>query len=91
MFRGSVKSTGYLLHSPVSPLLPIPCVTMCHHISTTLYQQMEVVVQFMVFGRLRSLAELSDGVTSCGELATGGCLFASNFSVKRSAVLTEAD
>jgi hypothetical protein len=27
MFRGSVKSTGYPLHSPVSPSLPFPCVT----------------------------------------------------------------
>ena len=25
MFRGSVKSTGYPLHSPVSPSLPLPC------------------------------------------------------------------
>jgi hypothetical protein len=40
MFRGSVKSTGYSLHSPVSPSLPHPCVTVCHHISTGLYQQM---------------------------------------------------
>jgi hypothetical protein len=37
MFRGSVKSTGYPLHSPVSPSLPLPCVTLCHHISTGLY------------------------------------------------------
>jgi len=37
MFRGSVKSTGYPLHSPVSPSLPIPFVTVCHHISTGLY------------------------------------------------------
>jgi len=37
MFRGSVKSTGYPLHLPVSPSLPLPCVTMCHHISTGLY------------------------------------------------------
>ena len=36
MFRGSVKSTGYPLHSPVSPSLPLPYVTMCHHISTAL-------------------------------------------------------
>jgi len=34
MFRGSVKGTGYPLHSPVSPTLPLPCVTVCHHIST---------------------------------------------------------
>ena len=34
MFRGSVKGTGNPLHSPVSPSLPLPCVTVCHHIST---------------------------------------------------------
>jgi len=38
VFRGSVKSTGYPLHSPVSPSFPLPCVTACHHISTGLYQ-----------------------------------------------------
>jgi hypothetical protein len=37
MFRGSVKSTGYRLHSPVSPSLPLPCVTVCHHISTGIH------------------------------------------------------
>jgi len=37
MFRGSVKSTGYPLHSPFSPSLPLPCITMCHLISTGLY------------------------------------------------------
>jgi hypothetical protein len=37
MFRGGVKGTGYPLHSPVSPSLPLPCVTVCHHISTALY------------------------------------------------------
>jgi hypothetical protein len=34
MFRGSVKSTGYPLHSPVSPSPPLPYVTVCHHISS---------------------------------------------------------
>jgi len=38
MFRGSVKITGYLLHSPVSPSLSLPFVTVCHHISAGLYQ-----------------------------------------------------
>jgi hypothetical protein len=33
MFRGSVKGTGYPLHSPVSSSLPLLCVTVCHHIS----------------------------------------------------------
>ena len=37
MFRGSVKGTGYTLHSPVSSSLPLPCVTVCHHISTGAY------------------------------------------------------
>ena len=37
MFRGCVKSTGYPLHSPVSPSLPLPYVTVCHHISTGVY------------------------------------------------------
>jgi hypothetical protein len=37
VFRGSVKDTCYPLHSPVSPSLPLPCVTVYHHISTGLY------------------------------------------------------
>ena len=37
MFLGSVKSIGYPFHSQVSPSLPLPYVTMCHHISTGLY------------------------------------------------------
>jgi len=36
MFRGIVNGTGYPLHSPVSPSLPLPCVTLCHHVSTGL-------------------------------------------------------
>ena len=31
-----VKSTGYPLHWPVSPSLPLPCVTVCHHVSSGL-------------------------------------------------------
>jgi hypothetical protein len=37
MFWGSVKSNGYPLHLPVSPSLPLPCVTVCHHVSAGLY------------------------------------------------------
>jgi len=40
MFWGSVKGTGYPLHSPVSPSLPLPCVTVCHHISTGVYMRL---------------------------------------------------
>ena len=36
-FRGSVKITGYTLHSLFSPSLPLPCVTVCHRVSTGLY------------------------------------------------------
>ena len=39
VFRGSVKSTGYPLHSPVSPSLSLPYVTVCHRSSTGLYQR----------------------------------------------------
>jgi hypothetical protein len=38
IFPGSEKGTGYPLHSPFSPSLPLPCVTVCHHISTGVYQ-----------------------------------------------------
>jgi len=37
MFRGSVRVTGYPLHSPVSPSPRLPYVTVCHHISTGVY------------------------------------------------------
>ena len=43
MFPGSVKSTGYSLHSPVSPSLHLPCATVCHHISTGVYVNYLVV------------------------------------------------
>jgi len=36
-FQGSVKCTGYPLHSPVSPSPCLPCVTVCHHVSAGLY------------------------------------------------------
>jgi hypothetical protein len=38
MFRSSVKITGYPLHSPGSPSLPLLCVTVCYHISTGVYR-----------------------------------------------------
>ena len=31
------KTTGYPLHSPLSPSLPLPCVTVCHQIPNELY------------------------------------------------------
>jgi len=43
MFRGSRKNTGYPLHSPVYPSLPLSCVTVCHHISTGLYTRARLI------------------------------------------------
>ena len=37
-FRGSLKSTGYPIHSSYSPSIPLPYVTVCHYFSTGLYQ-----------------------------------------------------
>ena len=37
VFCSHVTLTGYPLHSLVSLSLPLPCVTVCHHISTGLY------------------------------------------------------
>jgi len=39
------------------------------------------------FWPAEDLAELADEPTGCGEVARGGCFFASNFSVTRSSVL----
>jgi len=39
------KTTGYPLHSHVSPSLPLPCVTVCHQVSTELYQAKEMKVK----------------------------------------------
>ena len=48
MVRGSVKSTGYPLNS-VSPSLPLPCVTVCHHISTGLYSRLSLIMKCLFF------------------------------------------
>ena len=58
-FRGSVKGTGYPLHSPVSPSLPLPCVTLCHHVSTGLYRLAPVGMKY-----IEGLC-LSSGMLSC--------------------------
>jgi hypothetical protein len=39
---------------------------------------------------VEELAELADGLTGRGVVASGGCLFACNFSVTRLTLLTEA-
>jgi len=45
MFRDSVKGTGYPLYSPFSPSLPLPCITVCHHISTGVYLSFTLILQ----------------------------------------------
>ena len=58
MFRGSVQSTGYPLHSQVSPSIPLLCVTACHHISTGLYQIREtfsiIVIELLLHSFLQN-------------------------------------
>jgi hypothetical protein len=41
MFRSSVKNTGYPLHSPVAPSLPLPCVTVRHYNYMHTYAQVQ--------------------------------------------------
>jgi len=61
MFRGSVKGIGYPLHPPVSPSLPLPCVTVCHHISTGVYKLRESkiasVYALKAYGRVKVLQQ----------------------------------
>jgi len=54
MFRGSVKNTGYPLHPSVSPSVPLPCVTLCHHISTGLCNRMYTTDTYYFFRLLFS-------------------------------------
>jgi hypothetical protein len=63
-FRGSVTGTGYPLHSPVPPSLPHPCVTVCHHVSTGLYQ----------FAPLVGLKRMCTGVCVCFNSRTATAL-----------------
>jgi len=44
VFCSHVTLTGYQLHSLVSPSILLPCVTVCHHISTGLYQKRSATV-----------------------------------------------
>ena len=46
-FRVSEKGTGYPFLSSFFPSLPLPCVTVCHHISTGLYY-LEVLLELIV-------------------------------------------
>ena len=72
MFRGSVKGTGYPLHSPVSPSLPLlasPCEITFQLESTTVPSSAEEVLQNMPVKTLKS-DNPTTGLPS-GRLATG--------------------
>jgi hypothetical protein len=68
MFQGSVRSTGYPFHSPVSPSLPLPCVTVCHHISTGLYIWFAAVSGFVHTGQQTRTERLSNQNAITGTL-----------------------
>ena len=40
------KTTGYTIHSPVSPSLPLPCITVCHQVSAELYKSISISINF---------------------------------------------
>jgi len=59
MFRCSVKGTGYPLHSPVSLSIPLPCVTVCHHISTGVYSYLTNVNRVIKSRTVRSAGRVT--------------------------------
>ena len=67
MFRGSVKRTGYPLHSPASPSLPLLSVTVCHHINWTLPYFCVCIITWLVYAwNISSVtAELRDVAVFC--------------------------
>ena len=46
-FGGGLESTGYPLHSPVSPSLPLPCVTVCHQVPNELYMCYKITIYLL--------------------------------------------
>jgi hypothetical protein len=50
-----------------------------------------LVLHVAAFWAVEDLAEMAVGLIGCGEEASGCCLFAWNFNVTRSTVLTEAE
>jgi hypothetical protein len=49
------------------------------------------IVQCMLFWPVEEIAELAVEPTGCGEMARVGCSLAWNYSVARTAVLTEVE
>ena len=68
MFRGSVKGTVYPLHSLISPSLPFPCVTVCHHVSAALHRRLTTVHLGCKSNQIMLNTEITD---VCSEILTG--------------------
>jgi hypothetical protein len=62
MFRGSAKGTGYPLKSPVSPSLPLLCVTLCRHIWTGVYNWRRVAGWWLVVWWMEQLSLFSKNI-----------------------------
>ena len=69
MSRGSVKGTGCTLHSPVSPSLPLPFVTMCHQISAGLYwwRSWHLIEYILQMNFLKFVIYILFWITAAGE------------------------
>jgi hypothetical protein len=86
-FRGSVKGTGYPLHLPVSPSLPLPCVAMCYYVPTGLYTFSCLVIlrrkccSFIAYLSVPSFSKDSDTIdTECSVTFVSNLVLASCFS-----------
>jgi hypothetical protein len=80
MFRGSMKVTVSPFHSPVSPLLTLPCVTVCHHISTKFYHRTAIQTY------LRSKPNLYNetvGISHLSTITTETCQRERSLKIKR--------
>ena len=78
-FGGSVKSTGYPLRTPVSPSLPLPCVTVCHHISVGVYNSYNILTECREIGltilcriTIKQLSEMQDNKSPCNWMGGNG-------------------
>jgi len=64
MFRGSVKGTGYPLHSSVSPSLPIPCAITFQTHSTSRWHP-EMSAHYVVVGKGWGMSKSSSMLEGC--------------------------
>jgi len=78
-----MKNIGYPFHSPVFPSLPLPCVTVCHHISTGLYFLRVCTGIFQTRAHAPPCSE-SHGLKYCGVILVKAlATFLSNSSLLR--------